>query len=139
MNITDKPTLNIKRRNIQILFDYLLDNKLEFSVKDKAFTADEFEISINITEIKKAIAFGVFLRENKLEMPGVYEVSKTTKKASNGKSEEINTPVNTKEEKELVKSEPELENNGLFGAPSNEAQNQVEAENELSLDFSSIQ
>lgn len=139
MNITDKPTLNIKRRNIQILFDYLLDNKLEFSVKDKAFTADEFEISINITEIKKAIAFGVFLRENKLEMPGVYEVSKTSKKTTNGKAEETLVTNNPKEEKEIVKSEVEQGNSGLFGGVSNETQTQEESENEFSLDFSSIQ
>jgi hypothetical protein len=70
MNSEKKPSVTVKKKNIQTILDYCLDTKQEFSVLPKAAT-DEWNIEINITEINKAISFGMFLRENKMEANGV--------------------------------------------------------------------
>lgn len=76
------PVVLIKRKNIQTIFDYCLDNKIEFSVKDKPFTVEEFEVTLQITEIKKAIGFGIFAREAKLEIVGVTDQVQNQAKAA---------------------------------------------------------
>ena len=70
MNSDKKPSVTVKKKNIQTILDYCLDTKQEFTVLPKAGT-DEWNIEINITEINKAISFGMFLRENKMEANGV--------------------------------------------------------------------
>ena len=70
MNSDKKPTVTVKKKNIQTILDYCLDTKQEFTVLPKAGT-DEWNIEINITEINTAISFGMFLRENKIEANGV--------------------------------------------------------------------
>jgi hypothetical protein len=80
------PVVLIKRKNIQTIFDYCLDNKVEFTVREKPFTVEEYEVILQITEIKKAIAFGIFARENKIEVVGVNDQAqqaKNTKKPAN--------------------------------------------------------
>lgn len=67
----DKPSVIVKRSKIQEVFDYCLDNKLEFSVKERLVGIDEYEITVDITDIKKAILFGIFLRENRFELAGL--------------------------------------------------------------------
>jgi ribosomal protein L12E/L44/L45/RPP1/RPP2 len=84
-NNIDLPVVLIKRRNIQAIFDYCLDSKVEFTVREKPFTVEEFEVILQITDIKKAIAFGIFARENKIEIVGVNDQQqqvKTAKKAT---------------------------------------------------------
>ena len=70
MNSDKKPSVTVKKKNIQTILDYCLDTKQEFTVLPKAGT-DEWNIEINITEINTAISFGMFLRENKIEANGV--------------------------------------------------------------------
>lgn len=95
---TELPTVLIKRRNIQTIFDYCLDNKIEFSVKEKPFTVEEFEVVLQIEEIKQAIAFGIFARESKIEVIGVNDKqttqSKTSRKSSAAKKEEPKEELN---------------------------------------------
>lgn len=67
----DLPIVLVKRKNIQTIFDYCMDNKIEFSVKEKPFTVEEFEVTLNIEEIKQAISLGIFARENRIEIVGV--------------------------------------------------------------------
>lgn len=64
-------TISVKRKNTQTLFDYFLDSEIEFTVKPAFAAKDEFEFTVNIENIKKAIAFGMFLKENKLEIKGM--------------------------------------------------------------------
>lgn len=74
--------LNLKRKNVNVLFDYCLDNRIEFVVKPSPMVADEFEVEVNIEDIKKAILFGMFLKEAKLELSGApVQVKNTVKKA----------------------------------------------------------
>ena len=70
MNSEKKPSVTVKKKNIQTILDYCLDTKQEFTVLPKMGT-DEWNIEINITEINTAISFGMFLRENKIEANGV--------------------------------------------------------------------
>lgn len=70
MNSEKKPSVTVKKKNIQTILDYCLDTKQEFTVLPKS-TTDEWNIEINITDIYKAISFGMFLRENKMEANGV--------------------------------------------------------------------
>lgn len=76
-NLNDLPTVLIKRKNIQTIFDYCLDTKVEFTVREKPFTVEEFEVILQITDIKQAIAFGIFARENKLDIVGVTDKQQT--------------------------------------------------------------
>ena len=78
----DMPTVLIKRKNIQTIFDYCMDNKIEFSVKEKPFTVEEFEVVLNIEEIKQAIALGIFARESRIEIVGVNDKQQTANKNS---------------------------------------------------------
>jgi len=72
MNKTeDKPIILTKRKNIQTVLDYCVDQKLSFSANPRAISIDEWEIELNITSIKSAIALGIFVKENKLEIYGM--------------------------------------------------------------------
>ncbi len=76
MNKTeDKPIILTKRKNIQIVLDYCVEQKLSFSANPRAISIDEWEIEINITTIKGAIALGIFVKENKLEIYGMGTVT----------------------------------------------------------------
>ena len=80
----DKPVILAKRKNIQIIFDYCLDQKIEFKVSPRTISNEEWELELSIDSIKMAIALGMFVRENKLDMHGMGEFSKS-KSISNGK------------------------------------------------------
>ena len=76
MNKTeDKPIILTKRKNIQIVLDYCVEQKLSFIANPRAISIDEWEIEINITTIKGAIALGIFVKENKLEIYGMGTVT----------------------------------------------------------------
>lgn len=64
------PTVTVKRKNIQTVIDYCLDSKVEFTVKHKK-TNDEFDVEFIIENITRAIAFGMFLRENRMTINGL--------------------------------------------------------------------
>lgn len=97
------PVVLIKRKNIQTIFDYCLDNKIEFSVKDKPFTVEEFEVTLQITEIKKAIGFGIFAREAKLEIVGVTDQVQNQAKTAKRTAQAAPAPVAKQPEPEPMK------------------------------------
>ena len=72
----DKPVILAKRKNIQTIFDYCLDQKIEFKVSPRTISNDEWELELSIDSIKMAIALGMFVRENKLDIYGMGEFSK---------------------------------------------------------------
>ena len=72
----DKPVILAKHKNIQTIFDYCLDQKIEFKVSPRTISNDEWELELSIDSIKMAIALGMFVRENKLDMYGMGEFSK---------------------------------------------------------------
>jgi hypothetical protein len=72
----ETPVLLSKRKNIQILLDYCLDQRVGFTVNPRAISNDDFEIEVNINGIKQAIALGMFAKENKIEVAGMGELIK---------------------------------------------------------------
>ncbi len=81
-NANEKPKVILKSKNIQTLIEYCIEQKIEFTVIPRTIANDEWEIDVNIKEIKKAIIFGMFLKENKFDLYGFEEVAKKTPVAS---------------------------------------------------------
>jgi hypothetical protein len=67
----DKPIVLTKRKNIQTVIDYCLEQKISFNASPRPISNDEWEVELNINNIKDAIALGMFVRENKLELYGI--------------------------------------------------------------------
>lgn len=101
-NLNEKPRVILKSKNMQSVFDYCLEQKIEFSVLPRTFGNDEFEIEFNIKEIKKAIVFGMFLRENRFDLVGMEEFSK---------AKPVSKPVVTKKTEGKNVSEPKSADN----------------------------
>lgn len=83
----ERPVLLSKRKNIQILLDYCLDQKLAFTVSPRAISHDDFEIEVSINSIKQAIALGMFAKENKIEVAGMGELIKPKAPVASKKAE----------------------------------------------------
>ena len=66
----NKPKLVVRLKNLQLVFDYCIENKLKFNVAPK-LSNDEWEFELNITDIMGAVALGVFVRENRLDVAGL--------------------------------------------------------------------
>jgi len=77
MSKTDeKPVLLSKRKNITLLIDYCLDQRIAFNVIPRAISVDDFEVEVEITNIKQAVALGMFAKENKFEVAGLGDLIK---------------------------------------------------------------
>ncbi len=78
------PSVLIKKKNINSLIDFCIENKIDFAVKSKS--NDDFDVEFLINDTKKAIALGMCLKELKLELKGLQVTTvaaiKATKKAS---------------------------------------------------------
>lgn len=105
MNSEKKPSVTVKKKHIQTILDYCIDTKQEFSVLPKA-GSDEWLIEINITEINKAISFGMFLREYKIEANGVTAYTPAAKETAAPKSK-AEKSVETKMMKETTAAKEE--------------------------------
>ena len=64
----------VKRKSIQVVFDYCLDNRIETKMTPRDMP-EEWEMEFNIADIMKAINLGMFLKENKLELVGLLNTS----------------------------------------------------------------
>src|SRR4051812_22588187 len=98
ITMEDKVTLLTKRKNIQIIMDYCMDNKILFTVTPREMMTDEFEIDLKISGIKPAVALGMFVKEHKFEVFGMGEIvkakpqptpSKKTETKENGNHAEV--------------------------------------------------
>lgn len=98
----DKPTILSKRKSIQTVIDYCLDNKIAFQANPRPISNDEWEVELEISSIKQAIALGMFVREFKLELygMGMAEGNATTKPKQNGKKAEAKELISLVAEKE---------------------------------------
>lgn len=76
------PVVTIKKKNLQVIIDYCVENKLEFIVKPR-LAGDEFDVEVPISSIHQAILFGMFLRENRL-MPNGMQPAVTTANKTKG-------------------------------------------------------
>jgi hypothetical protein len=66
---SENPTVTVKRKSVQTVVDYCLDNDFTFSVR-RTSGKDEFEIEFDVTDVKRGVLLGMFLRENRLELNG---------------------------------------------------------------------
>lgn len=107
------PMVAVKRKNIQSVMDYCLENEVEFTVKPKTVGVDEWKIEVNITNVKKAIHFGMFLKEIKSEIVGLPYTSPIVKEP---KKIEIKDTVkeSTKEVKEKAAPTPSADSSNIF-------------------------
>ena len=102
--------LVLKRKNIQLLVDFCLDESLEFTLKPQTFPDTDWELNMKITDIKTAVAAGMFLRENRIEVNGI-DQQKFKKQAPKKTKEETDDRAEEKEEKNDT---PAAESNTIF-------------------------
>lgn len=68
--IGQSPSVIVKRKNIQVVIDYCLDNQIQTKMSPRDMP-EEWEMEFSVEDIMKAINLGMFLRENRLELIGV--------------------------------------------------------------------
>gem|GEM_PF-998461 len=67
--LPENPSVIVKRKNIQVVLDYCLENRIAGKMTPRDMP-EEWEIEFTVDDIMKAIALGMFLKENKLELAG---------------------------------------------------------------------
>ena len=63
------PSVTVKKRNINSLVEYCIENKIDFTLRSRP-TSDEFDVDFLISNTQKAIALGMCLKELKMELNG---------------------------------------------------------------------
>lgn len=69
MSTENNPFVAVKKKNIQLLLDYCLENKIEFTVTPK--NSEEFKVIFGLKDFNSAIALGMCLRELKIEFTAI--------------------------------------------------------------------
>ncbi|MGQ9847375.1 MAG: hypothetical protein ACUVQP_07745 [Bacteroidales bacterium] len=64
---TEKPRIHVKTKNLQLIFDYCIESKTEFTVIPKN-DSDTWEIELAIKSIIDAVKWGMFLKANKIDL-----------------------------------------------------------------------
>ncbi len=106
----------VKRKNIQVVFDYCLDNKIETKMSPRDMP-EEWELEFNVSDIMKAINLGMFLKENKLELVGL--LSSSTIKNSTAPTA-VKAPKTTTTKKKTEESiSSTVDTGGIFNTPVN--------------------
>lgn len=95
--------LVLKRKNIQLLVDFCLEESLEFSLKPQTFPDTDWELTMKIIDIRTAVSAGMFLRENRIEVNGI-DQQKYKKQAPKKTKEENDDKAEEKEETPAVES-----------------------------------
>lgn len=84
------PFVVLKKKNIQLLLDYCLENKIEFTVAPR--NSEEFKVVFNLKDFNTAISLGICLRELKIDFGTTAEATSVAavkaKKATNGNGKE---------------------------------------------------
>lgn len=113
----------VKRKNIQVVFDYCLDNRIETKMTPRDMP-EEWELEFNVQDIMKAINLGMFLRENKLELVGL--LNSSTIKNSTAPTAVKATKTATKKKPETSKADEQdgiLDTGGIFNTTSVNTEN----------------
>lgn len=136
MEMSEKPKVVVKVKNMPLILDYCVENKIKFSASPR-LTPDEWEFELSITDIMGAVALGMFLRENRLEMLGLQanpaktQAAKSSKvsKAASKKAEAVidltnpglETPVQEAEPIQMLPVEEPVANNVAIEEPVKDA------------------
>jgi hypothetical protein len=101
----ENPSVIVKRKNIQPVLDYCLENKIEFKATPRDMP-EEWDVEFSVNEIMKAINLGMFLKENKLDLAGFGSMASAPKPAAvaaakprtrkTEKEEKVVSPADTK-------------------------------------------
>jgi hypothetical protein len=103
--------LILKTKAIPVLVDFCLEEKIEFNVRPQDFPDTDWEFSLIIKDIKSGVITGMFLRENRIDIPG--SDSQKSKKPAPKKTREEEEKTNVvPAAEEIQTSEPE--DKGLF-------------------------
>ena len=88
----------LKQKSIPVLVDFCLEEKIEFSVKPQDFPDTDWEFHLFVKDIRTGVITGMFLRENRIDIPGT-DQQKTKKPAPRkSRDEEEKVPVPPAEE-----------------------------------------
>ena len=115
----------VKRKNIQPVFDYCLENRIETKITPRDMP-EEWELDFNVADIMKAINLGMFLRENKLELVGVLSnstiknsIAPVAVKASRNSKKKIDNSIKPQGDKTNQHKENNILNTeGIFKSTS---------------------
>lgn len=104
-------TAVVKKKNILLVIEYCLENKIEFVVSP-GLANDDFMIGFVIKDLAAAVALGMSLKDLKIELQGLPSFVSVNTIRSGKKSE---TPVakNSKQDEESLEM-PTLENTLKF-------------------------
>jgi hypothetical protein len=89
-----------------------LEEKIEFNVKPQDFPDTDWEFSLIIKDIKSGVITGMFLRENRIEIPG--SDSQKVRKPAPKKSREEEEKTTAAPIVDGAQITPESEDKGLF-------------------------
>ena len=103
--------LILKTKSIPVLVDFCLEEKIEFNVKPQDFPDTDWEFNLTIKDIKSGVITGMFLRENRIEIPG--SDSQKAKKPALKKVREEEEKVSVTPHVDETQT-PESEEKGLF-------------------------
>jgi hypothetical protein len=101
----------LKAKSIPVLVDFCLEEKIEFNVRPQDFPDTDWEFNLVIKDIKSGVITGMFLRENRIEIPG-NDSQKAKKPAVKKTREEEEKPTVAPVIDET--KTPESEEKGLF-------------------------
>ena len=104
--------LILKAKSIPVLVDFCLEEKIEFNVKPQDFPDTDWEFNLIIKDIKSGVITGMFLRENRIEIPGG-DSQKAKKPAVKKIREEEEDKASVSPVIDETKT-PESEDKGLF-------------------------
>lgn len=78
----------LKQKNISLLVDFCIEEKIEFSVRPQPFPDTDWEFNMMVKDIKTAVNTGMFLRENRIDVAGNEQAAKAVKKPVAKKTKE---------------------------------------------------
>lgn len=67
-DMNEKTRIKAKQKNIQLVIDYCIQQKTEFTVIPRIGKSEEWEVELTIKSIPKALEWGIFINTNKLEI-----------------------------------------------------------------------
>jgi hypothetical protein len=103
--------LILKTKAIPVLVDFCLEEKIEFNVKPQDFPDTDWEFSLIIKDIKSGVITGMFLRENRIDIPGSESQKSKKPVAKKSRDDEEKANASAVSEETLA---PEAEDKGLF-------------------------
>jgi hypothetical protein len=104
--------LILKPKSIPVFVDFCIEEKIEFNVKPQDFPDTDWEFSLVIKDIKSGVITGMFLRENRIEIPG--SDNQKSKKPAVKKTREEEEKTSVAPVVNETPTTPESEDKGLF-------------------------